>query len=202
MYSCLGALARDQGDYGRAMSWLEAALRLAQQLGDREGLNGEQHELGELMLLLGDDARAWDLQAASLAGFRERGNKLGMEMALINLGYVARHLGKQGQAAAMYLEALAIADERGDRGHTIECLAGLAGLAEPSRAARLFGAAEALREVDRSQPVLARRREIERNLVAARAQLDPDAWDAAWAEGRAMTLEQAVAYALEETGPR
>ena len=38
----------------------------------------------------------------------------------------------------------------------------------------------------------------ERDLVITRGMLDPQAFEAAWAEGRAMTLEQAVAYALED----
>ena len=46
----------------------------------------------------------------------------------------------------------------------------------------------------------AARLEYDRALAAARAQLDEAAWNAAWAEGRAMTLEQAVTYALEDAG--
>jgi hypothetical protein len=34
-------------------------------------------------------------------------------------------------------------------------------------------------------------------VAGARAQLDEEAFEAAWAEGRAMTLEQAVEYALD-----
>jgi lactam utilization protein B len=41
-------------------------------------------------------------------------------------------------------------------------------------------------------------RELERDMTAARAQLDEATWAAAWAAGQAMTLEQAIAYALEE----
>ena len=40
------------------------------------------------------------------------------------------------------------------------------------------------------------RRELERSQAIARTHLDPQAWETAWTEGRAMTLEQAVAYAL------
>jgi DNA-binding NarL/FixJ family response regulator len=39
---------------------------------------------------------------------------------------------------------------------------------------------------------------MERDIAAARAQLDAATWEAAWAEGRAMSLEQAIAYALED----
>ena len=42
------------------------------------------------------------------------------------------------------------------------------------------------------------RDQSERNPAALRTQLDPAAFDAAWAEGRAMTMEQAVAYALDD----
>jgi tetratricopeptide (TPR) repeat protein len=196
--SALGGLARDQGDYARATAWLDEALRLDRQLGDREQLNADQHERGELALVQGDDARAEALEAAGLEGFRARGNTERMEAALLNLGYVAQHQGERGRAAAVHREALALAVELGDRWHSIECVAGLAGAAEPARAVRLLGAAAALRDVDQSQPVLARRREIERNLAAARAQLDEATFATAWAEGQAMPLEEAIAYALED----
>ncbi len=45
-----------------------------------------------------------------------------------------------------------------------------------------------------------RRAEYEQDIGAGRAQLDEATYAAAWAKGRAMTLEQAVAYALEEAG--
>jgi hypothetical protein len=38
----------------------------------------------------------------------------------------------------------------------------------------------------------------ERNVAAARAQIDEAVWEAAWAEGKAMSLEEAVEYALRE----
>ena len=40
--------------------------------------------------------------------------------------------------------------------------------------------------------------EHDRVVANARAQLDEATWETAWAEGRAMTLEQAIAYALED----
>ncbi len=45
----------------------------------------------------------------------------------------------------------------------------------------------------------AQRRELDRITAATRAELDEATFEAAWAEGRAMSLEQAVAYALEPT---
>ena len=75
---------------------------------------------------------------------------------------------------------------------------GIAGQLE--QAARLGGASEALREANDIVIPPIDRAPYEGSVAAVRSQLDEATFAAAWAEGRAMTLEQAVAYALEETG--
>ena len=65
--------------------------------------------------------------------------------------------------------------------------------------ARLWGAAAALREEIGAPLPAHERRHYEEAQASARGRLDEAMWAAAWAEGRAMPLEQAVAYALEET---
>jgi hypothetical protein len=67
---------------------------------------------------------------------------------------------------------------------------------QPRRAAWLFGAAEAARERIGAPLPPGDRPLYDRHLARARADLDETAFDAAWAEGRAMTLDEAVAYAL------
>ncbi len=80
-----------------------------------------------------------------------------------------------------------------------ECLFGLAGVSgeagQPERAARLFAAAEALLDSIGAPLAPADRAAVDRDLAALRARLDPAAFVAAWAEGRAMTREQALAFA-------
>jgi hypothetical protein len=66
------------------------------------------------------------------------------------------------------------------------------------KAARLFGASEALREALGTPLPGSYRANYERNLSSMRKQLDEASVAAAWAEGRAMTMEQAIAYALAE----
>lgn len=82
-----------------------------------------------------------------------------------------------------------------------ECLAGFAGPAtnqgRSQWAARLLGAAEALLRASGGAWWLADRVEYERNLATIRAALSEEAFAAAWAEGQAMTLERAIAYASE-----
>jgi hypothetical protein len=71
-------------------------------------------------------------------------------------------------------------------------------VALPERPVRLHAAAQALRDAIGKPVAPSRRAEHQRELAAARAALGKQAFAAAWAEGRAMTLEQAVAYALDE----
>lgn len=66
------------------------------------------------------------------------------------------------------------------------------------QAIRLWGAAEALREEIGCPLPQCLREEYNRNVAVARQTLGAEAFSAAWIEGHAMTLEQAVAYALEE----
>ena len=67
------------------------------------------------------------------------------------------------------------------------------------RAARLLGAAEALRETSGEVLAPGNRSVHERHVAIARAHMDEAAWKAALAEGRAMTLEQAITSRLEPT---
>ncbi len=67
------------------------------------------------------------------------------------------------------------------------------------RAARLWGAAEALREVIGSPRPPNEREEYERGLATVREALGEEVFSAAWAEGRAMSLEQAIEYALQNS---
>ena len=69
---------------------------------------------------------------------------------------------------------------------------------EAERAARLFGAAEALREAVGYQHLPEEEALREPYFAAARSQLKEAMWQQAWKEGRSMTLEEAFSYALEE----
>jgi len=67
---------------------------------------------------------------------------------------------------------------------------------QPERAARLLGASEALHDALGLGPTISDQHEINGYVAAVRAQLDEAVFEAAWAEGRAMSLEEAIAYAL------
>jgi DNA-binding NarL/FixJ family response regulator len=134
----------------------------------------------------------------------------GMAHALHVLGLVAEHDDDTAQARLRLNESLTYRRDaaRHDVPESLEALARLAGAAAQNgvacaasvmRACRLWSAAATAREVF-GMPLRPTDREVySRAMAAARAQLDKTVWEAAWAEGQTMTLEQAIAYALEST---
>jgi tetratricopeptide (TPR) repeat protein len=172
------------------------------EVGDRSFIAFSLVKLGDVARRQGDYERAAALYEESLAVQREVGNKWGIAVSLHNLGYVAKGQGDWRRAAALFEESLPLQRETRDTWGMGASLAGLAGIAgaegQPERAARLFGAVQALMDSTDITIAPADRVEVERGLPAVRAQMSEDAFAAAWAEGRAMTLEQAIAYALGE----
>ena len=119
------------------------------------------------------------------------------------MGGVAAAQGKLERAETLYQEGLSLYQEVGDRPGIAECLRGLASVvaaqADAAKAACLFGAAEGLREAIGASLLPDERAGYDGMVAAARACLGDKAFAAAWASGRTMMLEQAVAYALGKT---
>jgi len=154
------------------------------------------------MHLQGDYPQALSRLEQSLAQFRDLGHILGVGQTLTVLGRVAHAQANDGTAARYFAESLALLRETAISESQYAVLEGLAGVAaaqgNPGRAARLFGAVEARREALGEPLPLAYRAGYEHDVTTARAQLDDATFAAAWAAGQAMSLEQAIAYALNE----
>ncbi|MGH7428914.1 MAG: tetratricopeptide repeat protein, partial [Candidatus Methylomirabilaceae bacterium] len=136
----------------------------------------------------------------SVAMRREVGDRRGLAYTLGNLAQNAHERGDDVSARALLEEALTIQREVGDKrgiAYSLERFASLAGAnGRHERAARLFGAAEALRERIGAPLSPADRVEYDHGVSAVRAALTGAVLEAAWAQGRAMTQEQAVEFAL------
>jgi non-specific serine/threonine protein kinase len=100
----------------------------------------------------------------------------------------------------LFAESLVHSRQFGIRMGVASCIGGLAGVAvaqgQPLLAARLFGMAEALREAIAFPMEVVDRAELDRDVSALRTTVDGPIVDAAWRQGRAMSLDQAVADAL------
>lgn len=189
-----------QGEYGPAMTLHEESLVLFRELGDKHGLATALNNLGVAARRQSDYGRARGLHEESLVLFRELGDQGGIALALIHLGLLARYRGEPAQALAFCREALNLFWEVGDRRRVAESLEALAGAAaaqgQTDRTAQMFGAAEALREGIGAPLPLDARSDYDRDVAALRASIGEDAFGAEWAAGRAMSLEQAVEYAM------
>src|SRR5215217_4615894 len=157
---------------------------------------------GWTTLLQGDPERATVLieEAVELARERRRGFMGLLSRPLDNLGWAALLGGELGRAKAQFGENLTLSKERGDKRTLLMSLEGLACVAgaegEAIRAARLFGAAEALTEAIRYRIVPQERAVLEPYRASVRSRLGEEAWEEAAAEGGAMGLDRATAYAL------
>jgi tetratricopeptide (TPR) repeat protein len=197
----LGDVAYDQGDYGTARALYEECLVIFRELGHRHGMGWSLVHLGLLTLDQEDHAAARGRLHESLALFREVDDKVGIARSLSSLGKAALAQGEYGAGRARFGEAAAIALRLGHKGALVRDLEGLAAVAvaqgQPERAARIFGAAGELRAAMGYPVPLVHRVEHERSVAAIRAALGEEVFAAAWAEGRAMPLEESVALAID-----
>ena len=160
---------------------------VAGSLGDWSGMTGRTAE-----------AREW--LGRAMAAWQEMGDRRFVLVARSDLAHALRRGGEIEEAEALYRETLHGWQHAGNRGaiaNQLECFAFLSIVkGDPVRAARLFGAAEAIREVAGSAMVAAEQAEYDAAVGQLRASLDAALLDPAWAEGRRLATDEAVAVAL------
>jgi predicted ATPase/DNA-binding CsgD family transcriptional regulator len=201
----LGTVSSLQGDHERATQFYEEGLALCRESGYTTPLPNYLSALACEFLLQGDQERATTVNSEATVLVRKQGANLGghsrIPGTLERLGWAALLRGDQEQAKTWHEDNLRLSQKLGNKLMATESLEGLAcavgAKGEAERAAKLFGAAQALREaVGYPQPP-SQRAVQEPYLVAARSRLE-ETWEAVLAEGRAMELQEAVEYALSE----
>jgi len=198
----LGNITKQQGDLERAEPLYQESLLLQREVGDRAGIAFAICNLGTIAQARREYARAAALYEEGIVLTRDIGDLVLLTELLGNLGTVVRFQGDTRRARTLFREGLQASEEVGHRYGIAWLLANAAEVAvaegEPLRAARLFSAAEALFAIIGTHLAPAERADFDRDLATARAQIDEPAWQSAWAEGEAMSLEEAIGYALEE----
>ncbi len=201
----LGEIVWGRGDLERATACLEESVVQLRAVGEPEIAATYLALVGAIALERGDLERATAYCEESLAFARRTGADHPEGIALACLTHVARQRGDLAGAESLGREQLLVWRRLGDPAGLaggLEDLALTAAAAQPrgraraERAARLLGAAAALRE---RVGVLRRRwwgADLERDAALARAALGEARWAAAYAAGRALALEEAVAEAL------
>jgi DNA-binding CsgD family transcriptional regulator/tetratricopeptide (TPR) repeat protein len=186
-------------DPGAATEVLAESLALSRELGDTWGLARALHYSGEVARFHGDDEGARALYEESLSLYRELEHRSSAAIVLHNIGCIAQRQGNLRQALACIAQALAEHVDYGDEQNVAYCLASIAGTAalleQPKQAARLFGAADRLFERHGTSIWPVDKVDFERNRDIARTQLGGSAFAAAFAAGRELTIEHAIAEA-------
>jgi tetratricopeptide (TPR) repeat protein len=196
-----GAYALNQADYTAARALKEEALAIFRELGDPAPLGLALLHLGHLVGYAQEDfPAAQALYQQGLEHFRQAAYAEGTAHALANLGNIAILTGDYTGAGPLVAESLRMYQQLGDhyaQAWSLGSAAGLAaGIGQPERALRLAGASAArCAEIGVSQPAIFEARR-ESMIAGARQPLSEATQAALWAEGQAMPLEQAVAYAL------
>src|SRR6266699_3296558 len=193
-FFCLAkALVVSQTGKAAVQPLLEEYLALAR-ASDEMSLAYALHAAGQAALSQDDVATASSFIQESLALFREMGNRPDIAELLVIFGQVAAAQGDYAAAQSHYEESLALGREFGFKRIIPASLEGLAALVirqgEPTWAARLWGAAEALRKALGTPLPPVYRADYERAVASARSHLGEKTFAAAWAEGRVMTPEQ------------
>jgi predicted ATPase len=196
----VGIIETYNGNYDEAASALEEGAALFRRLGDSWGLSQTLNSLGDVIRLRGDYPRARELYEESLSLYRELNVQPDIPASLHNLAYVALALGERDEARARFAEALDLQIGLKNNGGVAECVAGLAAVAavdgDAERAARLLEFADTVRVAEQASWWPAEKAERDRYTALARSQLGQAAWERAVAEGRALTVERAIAEAL------
>jgi tetratricopeptide (TPR) repeat protein len=201
----LGMGAMRRKDYEAATSCFEEALPLFRRTGEEAQVPVMHALLGTALLIQGDYDQAVPMFKEGLAMARRRGDRIGICSALYHLAQVALVRGDHGLATRILEEGVAISEQMRDRANLSYFLEGLAVVASvqgrAERSTRLFGAAEGLLEAVgvpvynyyKPDPSL-----YERTMSATRSRMGVADFEEARAEGRDMTFEQAVSYALKD----
>jgi non-specific serine/threonine protein kinase len=202
--SSLGLIALYQGNHQRARALCEESLALFKDIGDTRGIASVLTNLGMMRLEEGDNAQAARLCEESLALRREIGDKGGSTHTLLTLGRVALSGHQYQQADTYYKESLALCRDLAEKEGIARALEGLAGIAaalgQASSAARLLGTAETLHDTTDVALSPLDRAFNERTFASIRARLAEHVFQTERDQGRALTLEQALAL-LEPLAP-
>ena len=197
----LGIVLFVQGHYAEAHEILEECLQKGRAAGSKYYLTAPLNNLGFVAIAREDyiAARRYLEEAIAIERTVKSRSSI-LANALGNMAHIACTEGDYSGARALGEEALLIRQELGDKWGIAYSLGRFGVLAAtigmPERAARLWGAAEALRESIGTPLVPAELEIQQRGLELARAQLDEATFAIAWTEGRKLPLKKAITYAL------
>jgi predicted ATPase len=195
-----GLSARDQGNGEQAISCFYKALTFAQESGEKRAIGVSLYNLANSYLLAGDLETSKNLWEQGLSTLRAEGDQTHIAWGLEGLAGIAYWTKDFGRAIEFHLESLKLKVDVMDKlgiAYSFEGLAQICAAEEESeQAVVLWGAANRLRET-MNVPIESSREDIYTSLIpTVRSQIGNEVFDKAWRKGKAMTLNEAIEYAL------
>jgi predicted ATPase/DNA-binding SARP family transcriptional activator len=198
----LGIVLIEKGDFTAARRALEDGLRWMRELGDRRSVGWMLISLGRVALGSSDHDRARLRFDEALAVERRLGDLWGIATSLHGLACVAIADGRYGEVRGLLGESIRVAWGAHDRPSIAADLDLFARFSAVQgrlpRAGRLYGSASVLDRALHSNPLQSGGRSEGREIAEVRTALGEEEFAEVWAQGRAMTIDQAVAYALDD----
>jgi predicted ATPase/DNA-binding CsgD family transcriptional regulator len=200
----LGVQEKESGNVDKARGVYEASIAIAREIGETHLVIQALHNLAQIQRVQGESTAALQSMEEVLALAKDHAVSWPLPIMLAALGLIATDLGDYDRALTLFHKSLALALAKGDRGCVVDGIESLARLAamtgQPRPSIRLFAAAEALREelINPLPPIEAVYREpIMQKLRETEGEAG---FAAAWAAGRRLSQEEALAEALALRG--
>lgn len=198
----LGCSIYFMGEYEQGRECLLDALSTLRALGDIGRAAVALVHLGEIARCQGNVEKARAYYKDAIECFRARGSSVGLAFGLYKFGNMEFLAGNLELAAQLFRESLEVS-------HSLKYLLGMAGslaglaavavsrgkASEIQLAALLFGASELIVERAHLHMSTFDRMEYGAIIAAARQRIDQELWSSAWAEGRTMPIDRAIAHA-------
>ena len=189
-------------DYAKSDALREEASELFREYGSRWSYGIMAYGFGNMLTLQKQFGKAREKYQIAMQIMQEIKSSRNIIMIKSDLAHILRQEGNYIEAIPAYHETIKAWQRMGHRSavaHQLECLAFIAKAIErPDKAARLLGAAEALRQKINMDMTPPEREEYEKEIADLKANIDEKEFASLWVEGRSMTMEQAIAFALEE----
>ena len=153
-----------------------------------------------ILVARGEFEQAYELLQESLVSAQKLGNRMSYLWQKVRLGYAALYAGNLGEAHDSFVETTQNFHKDGYTVGAVFAVEGIASLlvttGKHEKAAQLLGWADATREQIHDNRPLIEEANIYRNMSAIIAKIGPSAFEVAYDDGRSMTFDEAVGFAL------
>ena len=189
------------GDPETAKKHIDEAAELSQRMNDKRGMEFVLTGRSQMALMRGEYGQARAFLEENIDFLEEMGNRMGVLWAKARLGYVALREGSENEAGRLFADTVMnFQKDRNKSGlvYTLDKVASLYVVThQPERAARLLGWSDMTRTEIGDPRLHIEQVDVDHDIEAVCAQIGSTAFEEIYDEGRMMTLEEAVAYAME-----